>query len=137
MTVNKIKIFKNKIKKNKKGNLVKFVSKKNIFFNKFGEIYFNHIKFKKTKGWNKHKKNNCLIQCIYGKIKFHLIDSEGNERKIVLKSNSGKILKIPPKVWFSFQSLSNNSIIANMIENCHSDKEVTKTTKVLKYEIKP
>ena len=70
MTVNKIKIFNGKIFKNKSGNLIKYISKKNIYFRKFGEVYFNHIKFKKTKGWIRHKKNNCLIQCVKGKVKF-------------------------------------------------------------------
>ena len=52
MTIKKVRIFKNKIIKNKKGNLIKFVSTKNLFFKKFGEIYFNEINFKKQKGWN-------------------------------------------------------------------------------------
>ena len=34
---------------NNKGNLLKFVSKKNSYFRSFGEIYFNEIKYKKKK----------------------------------------------------------------------------------------
>ena len=49
MTVKSIKIINGKILKNKKGNLIKYISKKNYFFKCFGEIYFNEIKFKKKK----------------------------------------------------------------------------------------
>ena len=49
MTVKKIKIYTNKIIKNKKGNLIKFVSRKDSFFKKFGEVYFNEIKYKKKR----------------------------------------------------------------------------------------
>ena len=57
MTVKLIKVFKNKVFKNKKGSLTKYVSKKNKFFKKFGEVYFNEIKYNQTKGWILHKKN--------------------------------------------------------------------------------
>tara|TARA_A100001011_G_scaffold391131_1_gene475953 strand:- start:996 stop:1406 length:411 start_codon:yes stop_codon:yes gene_type:complete len=132
MTVSKIKIFKNKVIKNENGNLIKYISKKNYFFKKFGEVYFNHIKFKKKKGWIKHKKNNCLIQCVVGRIQFHFIDSKKKQRKINLDSNSGKILLIPPKIWFSFTSLKKTSILVNMIEKPHSDKEVLKNSDINK-----
>ena len=44
MTVKSIKILKNKIFKNKKGHLIKYISEKDKFFKKFGEVYFNEIK---------------------------------------------------------------------------------------------
>ncbi len=136
MTANKIKIFKNKVIKNKNGNIVKYVSKKNVFFNKFGEIYFNNIKYKKKKGWTKHKKNNCLIQCVQGKVQFHLIDKKNKERKIILKSGKGEILKIPPGVWFCFKSFNKKeSIIANLIEMPHDDRETVKSSKIKNYKI--
>ena len=61
MTVKLIKIFKNKIVRNKKGNIIKYVALNNKFFKRFGEIYFNEIYLNKKKGWNLHKKNVCLI----------------------------------------------------------------------------
>ena len=39
MTVKLIKLVKNKIKKNKKGDIIKFLDYKNKNFSKFGEIY--------------------------------------------------------------------------------------------------
>ena len=135
MTVKKIRIYKNKVIKNKKGNLIKFVSTKNLFFKKFGEVYFNEIKYKKKKGWIKHIKNNCLIQCIHGKVEFHLIDELNKESKYILKFSSGNILKIPPNTWFSFKSLVKKSMIANLIEYHHKDSEVIKSSKVKNYSI--
>ena len=76
-----IKILKNKIFKNKKGHLIKYISKKDKFFKKFGEVYFNEIKLNSTKGWILHKKNTCLIICVSGEVKFTFIDSKLNEKK--------------------------------------------------------
>tara|TARA_Y100000389_G_C17470774_1_gene530494 strand:- start:1490 stop:1900 length:411 start_codon:yes stop_codon:yes gene_type:complete len=136
MTVRLIKIIKNKVFKSKKGNLVKYVSSKDKFFRKFGEIYFNEIKLKKKKGWILHKKNHCLIVCVTGKVKFFFIDRLKKEKYITLTSNSGNILKIPPRIWFAFQGLSKNSIIANLIETPHQDNEVIKNQTVKNYFIK-
>tara|TARA_B100000780_G_scaffold47258_1_gene29377 strand:- start:1140 stop:1550 length:411 start_codon:yes stop_codon:yes gene_type:complete len=136
MTVKKIKVFKNKVIKNKKGNIVKFVSTKNTFFKKFGEIYFNEIKYKNKKGWIKHLKNNCLIQCVSGKVKFLLIDNKNKEQKYILKSGTGNILRIPPNTWFSFSSLEKKSIIVNMTESYHQDLEILKSKKIKNYLIK-
>ncbi len=136
MTVKLIKIFNQKVIKNKKGNLIKFVSKKDEFFKKFGEIYFNEIKFRKKKGWTKHKLNNCLIKCLYGKVKFHFIDQNNNELKIIINSKQNKVLKIPPNIWFNFESISGKSLIVNLIERVHSDKEIIKSDKVKNYFIK-
>jgi len=135
MTVKSIKIIKGKILKNKKGNLIKYISKKNSFFKNFGEIYFNEIKFGKKKGWNFHKTNTCLIICLIGKVEFHLVDTKNKEKKIILDAKSGKILKITPKIWFSFKSIKGKSLIANLIENPHNDKEVIKSNKVKNYKI--
>ena len=60
--------------KNNKGDLLKFVSKKDFFFKSFGEIYFNEINYKKKKGWIKHKKNQCIFAVAYGEINFKLVD---------------------------------------------------------------
>ena len=68
-----LKLFKNKIIKSKKGDIIRFVSKKNSFYRKFGEVYFSEIKKNKIKGWNFHKRNICLISVPYGKVKFNFI----------------------------------------------------------------
>ncbi len=136
MTVKLIKTYRIKKFKNIKGEIIKYVSKKDKYFKNFGEVYFNIIKKNQTKGWNLHKKNTCLVMCLVGKVRFHLIDLKNKEFKIVLSSTGKKILKIPPKVWFSFKSLNVDSMIVNLINDIHSDNEVQKNIKVKGYLIK-
>ena len=57
-------------------------------------------------------------------------------KKITLKSNSGNIIKIPPKIWFAFKGKKKNSIIANLIETSHNDSEVLKKQLIKNYLIK-
>ena len=63
-----IKKIKKKIIKNIKGDILKFFSKQDSFFKKFGEIYFSEIRKNKVKGWNYHKKNTCLLTVPFGKV---------------------------------------------------------------------
>ena len=51
-----VKKIKQSVFKNSKGDLIKFVSKKNNFFKSFGEVYFNEINYNKnTKRYRQHK----------------------------------------------------------------------------------
>ena len=69
-------------------------------------------------------------------MKFHFIDQNNNELKIIINSKQNKVLKIPPNIWFNFESISGKSLIANLIERVHSDKEIIKSDKVKNYLIK-
>ena len=51
-----LKIIKKKIIKNSKGDIIKYINKKDRIFKKFGEAYFSEIKKNKIKGWNLHNK---------------------------------------------------------------------------------
>ena len=78
----------------------------------------------------------------YGSINFKLIDdrktskSYKHELNIVLKKGNSNILVVPPGVWFSFTTNKTKSVLANLINNVHSDREVVKTNVVKKYCIK-
>ena len=128
--------------KNNKGDLLKFVSKKDFFFKSFGEIYFNEINYKKKKGWIKHKKNQCIFAVAYGEINFKLVDdrkfskSYGNEENIKLNKSKHSILILPPGIWFSFTTNKKKSILINLVNSVHSDKEILKSKKIKKYNIK-
>ncbi len=50
MKVKSVKILKNRIIFNPKGNIIKIIDKNNKFFFKFGELYFSEIKKTKPKG---------------------------------------------------------------------------------------
>ena len=100
--------------KNNKGDLLKFVSKKNSYFKSFGEVYFNEIKYKKKKGWIKHLKNQCIFSVAFGEINFKLIDGRKNsktydkEENITLNKSRHAVLVVPPGIWFSFSTNKKN-----------------------------
>tara|TARA_A100000164_G_scaffold364940_1_gene383883 strand:- start:437 stop:865 length:429 start_codon:yes stop_codon:yes gene_type:complete len=137
-----LKKISSKIFKNKKGDLFKFVSKKNTFFKSFGEVYFNEIKKNQIKGWIKHKKNQCIFSAVHGSIKFKLIDDRvksktyGQIVNITLEKNNFNILIVPAGIWFSFTTKKTKSILVNLINKVHSDNEVVKTNHVKNYYIK-
>jgi dTDP-4-dehydrorhamnose 3,5-epimerase-like enzyme len=128
--------------KNNKGDLLKFVSKKDFFFKSFGEVYFNEINYKKKKGWIKHKKNQCIFAAAYGEINFKLVDDRkfsktfGNEENIKLNKSKHSVLILPPGIWFSFTTNKKKSILINLINTVHSDKEILKSKKIKNYHIK-
>jgi dTDP-4-dehydrorhamnose 3,5-epimerase len=126
--VRSIKIIKKEIIKNKKGNILKFISQKDLFFKGFGEIYFSQIKKNKVKGWNLHKKHTCLICVPYGKVSFSIYDSRIKKIiKVIIGPHNNKIIQIPPGFWFSFKSIDNHSIVANLMNYIHLKSETKKT----------
>ncbi len=72
------------------------------------------------------KKNTCIFICIYGSVKFHFVDSFKKEKKLLINAKSGKILIVPPKLWFSIESKEKFSIVANTLNFPHKDNEVNK-----------
>lgn len=135
MRINGVKLLKQKLFKNPKGDLLKFVSKNDNFFISFGELYFNEIYKNKIKGWIKHKKNQCLFTVPYGKIIFQLLDGRKKSKsfniseKVILNKDNLNILIVPPGVWFSFTTNEKKSVLANLIDNPHSDNESIKSKK--------
>ena len=142
MRINGVKKIKQQVFKNSKGDLLKFVSKKNNFFKSFGEIYFNEINQNKKKGWIKHKKNQCIFSIPYGEVNFKLVDGRKNSKSfnvkenITFKKNNFNVLVVPPGVWFSFSTKKKKSVIVNLINNPHSDNESVKSDKVRNIYIK-
>ena len=137
-----LKKIKIKIINNKKGDILKFISKKSTFFKSFGEVYFTEINYKQTKGWNLHKKNKCLLTVCYGKVIFNFIDGRKKsntfkkKKKIILSKKNYKIINVSPGIWFSFKSTANLSLVVNCIEKPHSDKEIIKKNIINNIEIK-
>ena len=124
---NKIKAIKLEVIRNPKGDILKYLNKKNKHLKKFGEIYFTEIKKNKTKGWNLHKKNTCLLTVPYGKVKFTFAkDIKKRKQSIIIDKKNYKIIVVPPKFWFKFISMTDISIVANTLEEIHNDNETLK-----------
>ena len=76
MTIKSIKLIKNKIIKNKKGEIIKFINKNNKYFSGFGEVYFSEIKKNKIKGWNIHYKYKCILTVPFGNVEFSFFNPQ-------------------------------------------------------------
>ena len=117
-----IKIIKNRIIKSNGGKIFKYLDKNSSNFKKFGEIYVNFLETKKDVDWVFHKKCQCLVLVIGGKVKFTF--KVKNKNKIVtLDSKKNQLLVIPAKTWFSFKSISSKSIFLNLIDKPHDPIE--------------
>lgn len=140
MIVKSVKTFKNKIIFNRKGDIIKFINKNDKIFKGFGEVYFSEIKKNNLKGWNVHKKNNCLICVPFGSVNFKIFNHVTHKLfSIKINKKNNKILFIPPKNWFSFTSTAKISLIANLIDNVHSKTETVKLknlTEIKKFKFK-
>ncbi len=134
MTVKSFKILKNRIIKNNKGSIIKYINKSQNHFKGFGEVYFSEIKYNKIKGWNYHKKFTCIITVPHGLVEFFIFGSSNKLKKIKISKNN--ILVIPPKNWFAFKSLKKISVLANCINGLHSEKETKKSNFINNIKIK-
>ncbi len=126
MSLKKVKIIQLTRIKNKKGNILKIINKKNKHFKNFGEIYFSQVKKNKIKGWNLHKKFYCHITICYGDIILKLKDQKSKIKKIQLSFSKPKLIIIPPKIWFSFESKKEDSMLLNVLSGIHDQKETLK-----------
>ena len=127
MSLSKIKTIKLKISTNPKGDVLKYLSKKNKYFKKFGEVYFTEIKKNKVKGWNFHKKCWCLLAVPYGKVKFTFAENINSKKKIiVIGKKNYSIIVVPPRIWFNFMSIKKISLIVNTLNHAHNKNETLK-----------
>ena len=125
--LSKIKIYKLNKLKNLKGDVLKYLNKNNKYFKKFGEIYFTEIKEKQIKGWNFHKKCQCLITVPVGKVKFTFAEKiSGRKKVIIIGKKNHSIIVVPPRICFSFASLEKISLVVNTINEIHNNKETLK-----------
>ena len=133
-----LKKINTKVIKNKKGDLLKYLSTKDKFFKKFGEIYFSEIKKGHIKGWKLHKKYKCHLAVLSGSVTFNFEDSRKNSKtylkkdKVTLNKKNHGILLVPPNVWFSFTTKNKVSLVVNTLNYPHSDSE-TKNKPIKKY----
>jgi len=127
MSLSKIKIIKLKISTNPKGDVLKYLTRKNKNFKKFGEVYFTEIKKNKVKGWNFHKKCWCLIAVPYGKVKFTFAENINSKKKtIIIGKKNYSLIVVPPRIWFNFMSIKKISLVVNTLNHVHRKNETLK-----------
>ena len=127
MSLSKIKTIKLKISNNPKGDVLKYLTRKNKYFKKFGEVYFTEIKKNKVKGWNFHKKCWCLLAVPYGKVKFTFAENiNGKKKTIIIGKKNYSIIVVPPRIWFNFMSIKKISLVVNTLNQIHNKNETLK-----------
>ena len=127
MSLSKIKIIKLKISTNPKGDVLKYLTRKNKYFKKFGEVYFTEIKKNKIKGWNFHKKCWCLLTVPYGKVKFTFAENINSKKKtIIIGKKNYSLIVVPPRIWFNFMSIKKISLVVNTLNHVHNKNETLK-----------
>ena len=127
MSLSKIKIIKLKISTNPKGDVLKYLTRKNKDFKKFGEVYFTEIKKNKVKGWNFHKKCWCLLAVPYGKVKFTFAENINSKKKtIIIGKKNYSLIVVPPRIWFNFMSIKKISLVVNTLNQIHNKNETLK-----------
>lgn len=126
-------VTKKKIIKSKGSTILKYLNlSKNL---NIREIYFSEIKKGVIKGWNLHKKTDCNISVVYGKVKFTIYKKGKILERIIISRKDFSNLKIPKNYWFKYESLNDPlSIIVNSISIKHSKNEMIKKN-ALKYNI--
>jgi hypothetical protein len=122
--MNQIKIIQPQLKKNYKGNVIKLISRKDLI-NNFEEAYITKIKYKKIKGWKKHKSINLNLFVVSGKVKFIFYDENKNTfYKYILNNKIIRNIRVKPNIWFAFQGLEfGESLILNFIDRKFDPKE--------------
>ncbi len=127
MGLSKIKTIKLKISTNPKGDVLKYLTRKNKYFKKFGEVYFTEIKKNKVKGWNFHKKCWCLLVVPYGKVKFTFAENINSKKKtIIIGKKNYSVIVVPPRIWFNFMSIKKISLVVNTLNQIHNKNETLK-----------
>lgn len=120
----KVKLYKNNIKKNNKGDVYKYIEISNSF-KKISEVYFSKIKKNSIKAWKKNSTSNQFFYIFDGKIILKIFDDRSKNKKIYnftlgKKSKYSKIL-IPKNVWYGFKGLEKNNVIVNSLSTLHKN----------------
>ena len=113
-----------KVINNQLGNIIKILNRKDI--KSIHEIYVSEVNYKKTKGWNFHKKATCKIFIFEGEIKFHLTKNFKIFKEVVLSSKDYKLFIIKPKTWFKFKGLKKKNKLINFINYSYDKNEIKK-----------
>lgn len=135
--LDKIRIKKFNIVKNKNGIILKILNNKQRNLKLYKDAYFSFVKFNKIKGWKKHKRMTMNLMVPVGKVKFVFCDDD-KFRSIIIGDNRFCKIIVPPNIWFAFKGISKGkNVVFNLANVKHNDKEVVrKRNNEIKYNWK-
>ena len=87
----------------------------------FGELYGSIVKKNEVKAWKMQKKNTMNIFVSIGSVKFVFSDKK-NIFEIFLNAKNNKRITVLPGIYYGFKGLVNKSMIINLIDNIHEEK---------------
>lgn len=114
-----------------RGAVLKFLDSSSPSFSAFGEAYYSKINSGVIKGWKYHKRiyqNFCVP---FGRVKMVVYDDREKSKyrgfidEIILDDSQNYcLLSMPPLLWYSFKSESENfSILSNIASEKHDKNE--------------
>ncbi|MCW7462955.1 dTDP-4-dehydrorhamnose 3,5-epimerase family protein [Leptospira limi] len=114
-----------------KGSVLHMMRSDDPEFTSFGECYISEVNFGSVKAWKFHKKQTQNFSVPSGQIKLVLYDdrddspTKGNLQEVVLgRPNEYKRIKIPPRIWYGFTCVSENTaLIVNFTDIPHDPLE--------------
>ena len=110
----------------KEGNVLHFMKASEDGFSQFGEAYFSKIKYKKIKGWKRHKKMTLNLAVPIGSIKFVFAKKKYNNYEfntVILSEDNYQRITVPPLVWMGFQGLGEEESLLLNIANIEHDPD--------------
>ena len=116
-----VHFFPLKIIPDARGDVMHMLRVDDPHFERFGEVYFSWIRSGYIKGWSRHLKMTLHFAVPLGCVRLVMYDgrAESNTYQRVaeytLSPKNHGLLKIPPKIWYGFQSVGEHS---GMIVNC-------------------
>ena len=124
MNINDIKVTPLKQIFDYRGKVMHMMRNDDVYFQKFGEIYFSTVHPGIVKGWHFHERMDLSYACIYGKIK--LVVTDGKEfREFYLSPENYQLIQIPHGLWNGFKGIgSDEAIIANCASIPHDPNEI-------------
>ena len=122
--MDKVKLYKTEIKKNNKGNVIKYLERSK-HLSKISEVYFSEIHKNKIKAWKKNISSEQFLFVYEGRIKLVIFDDRNPEKNQISEYYIGKGSKysrifLPKKVWYGFKGLNKKNVIINSIKIPHS-----------------
>lgn len=97
----------------------------------FGEIYFSCIHQGAIKAWHIHHEMTLNYACVFGKIKFVLVDlrpespTAGNYMEVYIGPECYSLVTVPLMVWNGFKGVAEGtSIVANCTDISHRPDEI-------------
>ena len=99
-----------------RGYLSEMLRADDPFYSKFGQVYISTINPGTIKGFHIHEKKTDIITCVFGQVKFVVVESGKNDElinlyEVHLSPMNRKLVVIPPGLWHGWMCIGNKEAI--------------------------